>query len=223
MDPNASENYLKIIALDGAAATGKSSTARALAKRLDFLHIDTGSHFRILTYYLLEKNIPAENSQSFVKELKKLVLNTYIKNHSAFLEISTNKLSKEALRSLRVNQLVSKYASIKPLRDFLLSYQRSLTDFAYKNGYLGIVVEGRDIGSIVFPNDSLKIFLHADEETRINRRQNEGQEDIIKERDAIDKTRSLAPLTCSPDAIKINTANHSLDEVVALILKEVSL
>ena len=151
MDPKASENYLKIIALDGAAATGKSSTARALAKRLDFLHIDTGSHFRILTYYLLEKNIPAENSQSFVKELKKLVLNTYIKNHSTFLEISTNKLSKEALRSLRVNQLVSKYASIKPLRDFLLSYQRSLTDFAYKNGYLGIVVEGRDIGSIVFP------------------------------------------------------------------------
>ena len=65
--------------------------------------------------------------------------------------------------------------------------------------------------------------MHADEETRINRRQNEGQEDIIKERDAIDKTRSLAPLTCSPDAIKINTANHSLDEVVALILKEVSL
>ena len=223
MPPETPENYLKIIALDGAAATGKSSTALALAKKLDFLHVDTGSHFRILTYHLLEQNISAENSHSLVQALKKLILTTSIEDHSAFLEINSDKLSKESLRSFKVNQLVSKYASIKLLRDFLLIYQRSLTDFASDKNYAGIVVEGRDIGSIVFPNTPLKIFLYADEEIRINRRLNEGQKDVIKERDAIDKTRKLAPLTCSPDALRINTANHSLDEVVALILKEVSL
>ena len=108
------------------------------------------------------------------------------------------------------------------MRDFLLDYQRSLEHFAREAHFEGMVVEGRDIGSVVFPSADLKVFLHADESTRIARRQKEGLKDVINERDAIDRTRTLAPLTCPKDALSINTTQLSLDEVVDLILKKIT-
>ena len=107
------------------------------------------------------------------------------------------------------------------MRNYLLKYQRSLEDFAQAKGFPGMVVEGRDIGSIVFPNASFKIFLHADEKTRIHRRQKEGQVDPISQRDDLDSTRKLAPLTCPDDALKLNTALLPLDDVVASIIKKI--
>ena len=93
---------------------------------------------------------------------------------------------------------------------------------AQKNHFKGMIVEGRDIGSVVFPNATLKIFLEADTSTRIARRKKEGHKDVINERDAIDATRKLSPLTCPNDALNIDTSQLSLDEVVSLILKELS-
>ena len=85
-----------------------------------------------------------------------------------------------------------------------------------------MIVEGRDIGSVVFPNATLKVFLEADANTRIARREKEGHMDVINKRDAIDATRTLSPLTCPKDALNINTSLHSLDEVVSIILKQIS-
>jgi cytidylate kinase len=85
-----------------------------------------------------------------------------------------------------------------------------------------MVVEGRDIGSIVFPNATLKVFLEADAKTRIARREKEGHMDVINKRDTIDATRKLSPLTCPKDALNINTSLRSLDEVVSIILKEIA-
>ena len=211
-----------ILTLDGAAATGKSTTAHALADALNYLHIDTGSHFRVLSYHLNQASIPAQASRNLREALKKLSLHTKIDGHSAILEVNRQRLSTTELRSLAVNTLVSQYAALKPVRDFLLAYQHSLEHFALEAHFEGMVVEGRDIGSVVFPSADHKVFLHADESTRIARRQKEGLKDVINERDAIDRTRTLAPLTCPKDALSINTTLLSLDEVVDLILKKIT-
>lgn len=213
---------LTILALDGAAATGKSSTAHALADALNFLHVDTGSHFRILSYHLNRASIQPQDSTNLSAALKELTLHTAVDGHSAILEVNRQRLDATELRSFTVNTLVSQYAALKPVRDFLLDYQRSLEHFAEEAHFEGMVVEGRDIGSIVFPNAHHKLFLYADESTRIARRQKEGHKDIINERDTIDRTRTLAPLTCPKDALSINTTQLSLDEVVDLILKKIT-
>ena len=106
-------------------------------------------------------------------------------------------------------------------RSFLLEYQRSLTAFAQSLGYSGMVVEGRDIGSVVFPNADLKVFLYADEQTRIRRRKEEGQIDPISQRDDLDSKRKLAPLTCPDGAVKLNTSLLSLEAVVESIIQKI--
>lgn len=213
---------LMILSLDGAAATGKSSTAHALADALNYLHVDTGSHFRILAYHLNQAAIQPQDSIILSQALEKLALHTAVDGHSAVLEVNQQRLSATELRSFTVNTLVSQFAALKPVRDFLLNYQRSLEHFARDAHFSGMVVEGRDIGSIVFPHAQLKIFLHADASTRIARRKKEGLKDIINERDTLDQTRTLAPLTCPEDALSIDTTQLSLDEVVDLILKEIT-
>lgn len=221
MKINDTEKHFLIITVDGAAATGKSSTAKSLAQKLNFLHIDTGKHFRALTYYFLSEKIEPINNEVLKTSLARLITSTCIREYSAYLKINNKDIAEKDLRTFEINKYVSKYASIKPLRDFLLTYQRSLKTFAKENNFTGIVIEGRDIGSIVFPSAQIKVFLHADETTRIIRRQNEGQKDFIKKRDSIDQNRKVAPLVCPKDAISINTTNHSIEEVVNLIIKKI--
>jgi cytidylate kinase len=110
---------------------------------------------------------------------------------------------------------------MEPIRNFLLDYQRSLKTYTQDAGISGMVIEGRDVGSVVFPDAYLKIFLHADEKTRIARRKNEGQIDPISKRDDLDSTRKIAPLTCPQDALKLNTSLLSLDQVIDSILKHI--
>jgi cytidylate kinase len=217
-----SEPDLSIISLDGAAATGKSSTARAVAEALDYLHVDTGSHYRIICYHLNQKAIEPIDSNKLLAALDEFKVNTTLKKNSVLFEINETQVDSDDLRSYTVNTQVSQFASLKPVRDFLLCYQRSLINFAQNNHFKGMIVEGRDIGSVVFPNATLKVFLEADASTRIARREKEGHTDVINERDTIDATRKLSPLTCPNDALNIDTSQLSLDEVVSLILKEIS-
>ena len=211
-----------IISLDGAAATGKSSTAHAVAKSLNYLHVDTGAHYRIICYHLNQKSIQALENLELLTALDSFKINTLLSENSVLFEINETQVEPDDLRSYTVNTLVSQFASLKPVRDFLLRYQRSLVDFAKMHNFKGMVVEGRDIGSIVFPNATLKVFLEADAKTRIARREKEGHMDVINKRDTIDATRKLSPLTCPKDALNINTSLRSLDEVVSLILKEIA-
>lgn len=218
-DPN---QTFKIISLDGAAATGKSSTAHAVAKALNYLHVDTGAHYRIICYHLNQKSIQAVENPELLNALDSFRINTLLNKNSVLFEINETQVEPDDLRSYTVNTLVSQFATLKPVRDFLLGYQRSLVDFAQNHHFKGMIVEGRDIGSIVFPNATLKVFLEADANTRIARREKEGHMDVINKRDAIDATRTLSPLTCPKDALNINTSLHSLDEVVSIILKQIS-
>ena len=210
-------NTFKIIAIDGGAAVGKSSTSKGLAERLKLMHVDTGSHYRTLTYALLSSGEDAEEREAISKILNALKLNTQIDGRTARLSINDRVPIDSDLRSPEVNAQVSKFAAIPEVRKKLFAYQRSLADLAREQQYAGLIMEGRDIGSIIFPEAAYRFFLEADEATRAARRAKEGQTDSIAARDKMDRTRQAAPLVCPKGATQINTAHHTLEEVIEKI------
>ncbi|MDP4610887.1 MAG: (d)CMP kinase [Opitutales bacterium] len=208
----------KIIAIDGGAATGKSSTSRGLADKLDLMHVDTGAHYRTLTYAMLKVGASPE-SDNISELLGALSLDTTLEGRSARLSINNEVPADSAIRSPEVNANVSKFAAIETVRQKLFNYQRSLAEVAQSANYTGLVMEGRDIGSIIFPDADHRFFLHADEATRAARRANEGQTDSIAARDQMDKTRKTAPLVCPEGATQVDTAPFTLEEVIEKIAK----
>lgn len=206
----------KIIAIDGGAATGKSSTSRGLADKLDLMHVDTGAHYRTLTYAMLQVGASPE-SNNIAELLGALSLDTTLEGRSARLSINSEVPADSAIRSPEVNANVSKFAAIETVRQKLFNYQRSLAEVAKHEGYTGLIMEGRDIGSIIFPDADHRFFLHADEATRAARRANEGQTDSIAARDQMDKTRKTAPLVCPEGATQVDTAPFTLEEVIEKI------
>jgi len=211
-----------VIAVDGGAASGKSSTARQLANLLNLLYVDTGRHYRALTYACLSHKIKPSDLKSIQNLLENLDLETKIDGGAAVLKVSGKVYSDDVLRSSEVNHNVSKFAAIEKVREALLDYQRSLVDLAKNNNFNGIIMEGRDVGSVILPNADYKFFLEADQTTRAERRALQGEEDLIRERDQLDKARKSAPLKCAKDAVKIDTSQLSLIEVVEKIEKIVS-
>lgn len=207
----------KIVTMDGGAAVGKSSTSRGIADRLNLMHVDTGAHYRTLTYALLGTGASPENPEEVFEKLQVLSLDTQLEGRSAKLSINGIVPNDADIRSPEVNANVSKFAAIEALRSFLFDYQRSQADVARERGYAGLIMEGRDIGSVIFPNAEHRFFLHADEATRAARRAKEGQTDSIAARDKMDKNRKTAPLICPEGATSIDTAPHTLDEVIQLI------
>ena len=205
------------IALDGGAASGKSTTARALAEHLKLMHVDTGSHYRAVTVRLLEHSVTPEES-AVMEVLTNISLETQIEDNRAIIKIGGAVVENDALRSEAVNQNVSHFAALPCVRNYLFKYQRGLCDVARSLDFAGIVMEGRDIGSVILPDADLRAFLEADEATRTARRAAEGQNDAIATRDKIDSTRKIAPLTCPEGALKINTGKNSVEEVVQLIV-----
>jgi cytidylate kinase len=210
-------NTFKIIAIDGGAAVGKSSTSKGLAERLGLMHVDTGSHYRTLTSAILSSGEDAEEREAISKILDALKLSTQIDGRTAKLGINGRVPADSDLRSPKVNAQVSKFAAIPEVRKKLFAYQRSLADLAREQQYAGLIMEGRDIGSIIFPEAAYRFYLDADEATRAARRAKEGQTDPIAARDRMDSTRQAAPLVCPKGATQINTAHHTLEEVIEKI------
>ena len=206
-----------VIALDGGAAVGKSSTARALAKRFGLMHVDTGAHYRTLCHTLLEEGADPEQEELIVEYLAKLQFDTHLDGPSARLCINGIVPEDAEIRSPKVNANVSKFAAIPALRDYLFKYQRSQAELARTHAYNGLIMEGRDIGTIIFPNADCRIFLYADEATCAARRAREGQTDAIATRDEMDKSRKTAPLLCPEGAIQIDTSSVTLKEVIKKI------
>jgi cytidylate kinase len=205
----------KIIAVDGGAATGKSSTSRAIAERLNLMHVDTGAHYRTLTYALLAVGASDETPDAIPALLESLKLDTTIEGRSARLSINGNVPADADIRSPEVNANVSKFAAIESVREFLFNYQRSQADVARNHPELtGLIMEGRDIGSVIFPNAEFRFFLFADEATRAARRAKDGQTDSIAERDKRDSQRKTAPLVCPEGAIRVDTGPLPLEGVV---------
>lgn len=216
------EKKFIIIALDGGAASGKSSTARLLAEKLNLLYVDTGAHYRMITFALLRENIYPANSELIKHKLNQWQLGSRIRGREAQMTINGEVIPYNDLRSPSINQHVSVFSAILEIRHFLLEYQRSQIQFAAKNSFEGLIMEGRDIGSVILPEADFKFFLEADSDTRYSRRLLQGQEDFVSNRDRLDASRSTAPMVCVSGAIRIDSSHRTLDEVVNYILDVVS-
>lgn len=203
-----------IIAVDGGAASGKSSTSRALSERFHLLHVDTGSFYRAITWQLLAAGVKPDDHQAVHDALVRLPLATRIVGRSAVMAIG-DWTPGEEIRSARVNEHVSQFAALPLVRKFLLDYQRGQAEVAREHRFRGLIMEGRDIGSVIFPDADLRFFLTADPEARARRRAAEGRADQIHERDRLDQQRTTSPLVCPPGAIAIDSTFLTLDEVVA--------
>lgn len=204
---------LIIVAIDGGAASGKSSTSRAISERFNLLHVDTGSYYRALTAELLKQGVAPGDLAAVKARLPQLRLDTRVQGRNAAMEIS-GRVPGEEIRSPQVNAAVSHFAAIPELRSALLAYQRGQADVAEAHGFRGLVMEGRDIGSIIFPDADFRFFLHADPAERARRRAEQGQPDQVAERDRLDSQRKTAPLTCPEGAIDIDSTFLTLDQVV---------
>jgi len=203
-----------IVAIDGGAASGKSSTARALSERFRLMHADTGSYYRFLTHELLARGVTPDDLPSLAKALEELPLATRVEGRNARMEIE-GRVPGPEIRSEAVNANVSKFAAIPAVRAFLLDYQRGQADVARSQGFTGLVMEGRDIGTVIFPDATFRFFLRADPEERARRRAQEGQHDQIHERDRIDSSRATAPLAVPEGAIEIDSTFLTLEQVVS--------
>lgn len=203
------------IAIDGGAGSGKSTTATNLSTKLNFLHVDTGSHYRSIASVLINESV---GFNQIDENLNKFKLSSSVSGSKSLLLINDNLVPESILRSEEVNNSVSKYASISSVRNLLFEYQRSQVELAKMHNFNGLVMEGRDIGSIILPNADLKLFLHAPDSIRQNRRSGDGEKDQILQRDQMDTSRKVAPLVQSVDSIMINTGELSIEEVFSQIL-----
>ena len=203
------------IAIDGGAGSGKSTTSTNLSTKLNFLHVDTGSHYRSIASVLINESVGVNQID---ENLNKFKLSSSVSGSKSLLLINDNLVPESILRSEEVNKSVSKYASISSVRNLLFEYQRSQVELAKKHNFNGLVMEGRDIGSIILPNADLKLFLHAPDSIRQNRRSGDGEKDQILQRDQMDTSRKVAPLVQSVDSIMINTGELSIEEVFSQIL-----
>jgi cytidylate kinase len=202
-----------IVAIDGGAAAGKSSTARALSEKFHLLHADTGSYFRGLTAEMLRRGVPAADIPAVHNALAAIKLSTRVAGRSARMLIDGREVGEE-IRGAAVNAAVSHFAAIPELRATLVGYERGQEGVARAHGFKGLVMDGRDIGSVIFPQADIRFYLHADPAERARRRAVEGQSDAVAERDRIDSSRATAPLACPSGAISIDSTHLTLAQVV---------
>ncbi len=214
-----------IIAIDGPAGSGKSTTAKLLAQKLGFLYIDTGAMYRAITYLALRNGIIGDDKK-IIELAEKSDIKLDFSEGKTKIFVNGEELT-DKIRSIEVNKNVSDVSKIKDLRKILVKKQREMGG---KDN--GVVMEGRDITTVVFPNADVKIYLTASIDERAKRRAKEFMErgtevplDEIKknleQRDQIDSSREASPLTKAEDAVEVDTSNITIEKQVDLILKEV--
>jgi cytidylate kinase len=208
-----------IIAIDGPSGSGKSSVSRAVAKQLGLSYLDTGAMYRAMTWWVLEKGIdPIDGEMVFdVAKVAKIIPGTDPSNptiHVGDVDVSG------PIRGDLVTGAVSAVSAVPEVRGLLVELQREISKDAPK----GIVVEGRDIGSVVLPDASLKLYITANPEARAARRAAENGQDVsatqekLVKRDQADSTRKVSPLEMAADAMLLDTTHMNLDEVVDHVL-----
>jgi cytidylate kinase len=215
-----------IIAIDGHSSCGKSTVAKELARALDYTYIDTGAMYRAITLYFLQHKIDYNKADDVKKSLPDIHLSFEKENDSSIPQIHLNGENVEHLiRGLEVANHVSPVAAIPEVRSFAVAQQQQMG----KEG--GVVMDGRDIGTVVFPNAELKLFMTAAPEVRAERRHKElleskkevSYQDVYRnlmERDTLDSTRLIAPLRKAEDAIEIDTSyitrQQQFDHILSL-------
>ncbi|MDR0678703.1 MAG: (d)CMP kinase [Puniceicoccales bacterium] len=201
------------VAIDGAAGSGKTSTARALAERCGYASVSTGEHYRALTVLFLAEGIPAANGAALEARLSRLRPSTIFCGSRAQIALNGKTFPESELRSPAVTAAVPAYASLSALRRFLHSYERQLPAVAQSVGFKGIVMEGRDVASAVMPDGDLRVYLDVDLPERARRRAREEIVDDVAERDRQDREQ-MEP---AEGIWRLDGAGLSLDEVVALL------
>lgn len=211
-----------LVAIDGPAGSGKGTIADLVAKKLKFIHIDTGAMYRCITLYAIQNNISKDNVQKIVDSMGNIEIDQKNENDKQIFVLNGENVS-ERIRTEEVNKLVSDFSSIQKVREKLVLLQRKLAQ--NKN----VIMEGRDIGTTVFPNADIKIYLDGSLEVRAKRRYKEYiekgieityeevKESIIK-RDEKDRNREYGALKMAEDAILIDTTELSIDEVVGKVI-----
>ena len=220
-----------IIAIDGTSSTGKSTIAKRLAIRLKYVYIDSGAMYRALTFYAIQKDYISKTHfdvNKLINDLPNIYIDFKESKETNKFEVHLNGVSVEKhIRSLSVSNLVSKVATIGKVRKQMVKVQHSL------GLNKGIVMDGRDIGTVVFPNAELKFYLDASSDLRAKRRFKElidSNHDIsynevlcnINLRDGQDMSRKNSPLTVASDSIVINTDDISLDQLENKLLSYVT-
>ena len=217
-----------IVAIDGPAASGKSTAAIGVAKALDITHLDTGSMYRAVTYGLISNQISFKDTKSIKDFLESLKLRFSNSKKGTGLILNDNNVT-DLIRSNTISENVSEVSAIKIVRDFMVKIQRQMASDK------DCILEGRDIGTIVFPNADFKFFMTADEKSRAERRlielvrsgdRNASELDSVlddlKVRDHKDSTRNHSPLIKAKDALVIDTTYLTINEVIDKIVNTVN-
>lgn len=217
-----------VIAVDGYSSTGKSSISKIIAKKLNLVHLDTGSLYRTITYYALKNCLNADgkiNLELLFKDFPTIKISFKEENHELKVYLNGERMSQK-IRQIKVNNNVSFIAKQPAIRSFLLSLQKNIA----KKG--GVIMDGRDIGTFVLPNADYKFFLTASVEERTRRRFRELQncgivsdEETVRDnlirRDRIDSEREISPLKQAEDAVLIDNTFLTKEETIDLILSKI--
>jgi cytidylate kinase len=216
------------IAIDGFSSTGKSTLAKQIAKQLGYIYVDTGAMYRAVTYFAMQHNFVSEthlDAEGLIKNLSNVSLQFHFNESLGFAEMFLNNENiEQAIRTIEVSRIVSKIAEISEVRAKLVEQQQQMGQNK------DIVMDGRDIGTVVFPNADLKLFMTASTHTKAQRRFDEllekGQrvtfEEVlqnVQERDYIDTHREDSPLIKADDAIEIDNSNLTKKEQFELVIE----
>lgn len=214
-----------VVAIDGYSSCGKSTLAKALAKKLHFIYIDSGSMYRAVTLYFQRNNINIADESEVTESLKNIHLNFHSRDYQSHITLNDEEVSEE-IRNMAVSELVSEVSAIKAVRTEMVKQQQRMGKL--KN----IVMDGRDIGTTVFPDAQVKIFMTADPKIRAERRfkelmlkgENVTLEEIFENlahRDFQDTTRKESPLTRAEDALILDNTNLTQDEQLSFALEHI--
>ena len=213
-----------IITIDGYSSCGKSTLAKQVAKELNYVFVDSGAMYRAITFYFIQNNLNRENPDDVIKALQNITLKFEYNHEKGTSDILINGENIESqIRDMAINDKVSEVAAILEIREFAVLEQQ-------KNSIeKGIVMDGRDIGTVVFPEAELKIFLTANPEERVKRRYNQlikfgkevDREEIrknLEKRDYIDTHRKVSPLKKADDAVTLDNTDLTTEEQLDIVL-----
>jgi cytidylate kinase len=206
-----SDSEFSVVAIDGPAASGKSTVARSLARRLDFSYVNSGALYRAVAWLACKQNIPLNDSSAVYVRVREADFDLSLRNRELSIRIDGIDPAPH-LRDEEVNKRVSPVSAIPEIRQFLVARLREF--LALDN----LVMEGRDIGSMVFPETFYKFYIDASLEVRAHRRAAQGQSDDLFFRDRVDSSRRASPLIIAEDAHVIDSSSLTIDGVVGEII-----
>jgi len=205
------EQFHRVIAIDGPAASGKSSVARELARRLGFVYVNSGAIYRAITWHILKKGIDPEDSERITRALRLLAVTGALQDKESRVLINGVDPA-DHLRDDSVNERVARVSQFPVVRQVVAE---KLHEDAHSHD---LIVEGRDIGSVVCPDTPYKFYVDASPQVRLQRRAAQGERDAIALRDHADFSRPVSPLVIAKDACVIDTSHLTIDSVVSQII-----